>query len=75
MPNCVYGFEIYSVKVQTMRTIVRIFVAFSEKLNFTDLSMNQIAMNNLFVTKASQPSFSGNLFCFLDLMYQSVKHI
>ena len=29
-----YGFEIYLVNVKTMRTIVQIFVAFSEKLNF-----------------------------------------
>ena len=30
-----YGFEIYLVNVKTMRTITQIFVAFSEKLNFT----------------------------------------
>ena len=29
-----YGFEIYLVNVKTMRVIVQIFVAFSEKLNF-----------------------------------------
>ena len=32
--NRPYGFEIYLVNVKTMRTIVQIFVAFSEKLNF-----------------------------------------
>ena len=35
--NRPYGFEIYLVNVKTMRTIVQIFVAFSEKLNFTYL--------------------------------------
>ena len=30
-------FEIYLVNVKTMRTIAQIFVAFSEKLNFTGL--------------------------------------
>ena len=29
------GFDIYIVNVKTMRNIVQIFVAFSEKLNFT----------------------------------------
>ena len=33
MRNCLYGFEIYLVNVKTIRTIVQIFVAFSEKLN------------------------------------------
>ena len=32
--NCPYGFEIYLVNVKTIRTIVQIFVAFSEKVNF-----------------------------------------
>ena len=32
--NRPYGFEIYLVNVETMRTIAQIFVAFSEKLNF-----------------------------------------
>ena len=35
MPNRPYGFEIYLVNVKTMRMIAQIFVAFSEKLNFT----------------------------------------
>ena len=29
-----YGFEIYTVNVKTIRQIAKIFVAFSEKLNF-----------------------------------------
>ena len=33
--NRPYGFEIYLVNVKTLRTIAQIFVAFSEKLNFT----------------------------------------
>ena len=33
--NCPYGFKIYLVNVKTMRMIAQIFVAFSEKLNFT----------------------------------------
>ena len=33
--NRPYGFEIYIVNVKTIRTIAHIFVAFSEKLNFT----------------------------------------
>ena len=32
--NFLYGFEIYIVKVKTLRTIAQTFVAFSEKLNF-----------------------------------------
>ena len=32
--NRPYGFDIYFKNVKTMRTIVQIFVAFSEKLNF-----------------------------------------
>ena len=32
--NRPYGFEIYLVFVNTIRTIAHIFVAFSEKLNF-----------------------------------------
>ena len=35
MRNRPYGFEIYLVNVKTIRTIAQIFVAFSEKLNFT----------------------------------------
>ena len=35
--NRPYGFEIYLVKLKTMRMIAQIFVAFSEKLNFTPL--------------------------------------
>ena len=34
MRNRPYGFEIYLLNVKTMRTIVQIFVAFSENLNF-----------------------------------------
>ena len=37
MCNCSYGFEIYLVNIKTRRTIVQIFVAFSEKLNFNDM--------------------------------------
>ena len=33
--NLPFGFEIYLENVKTMRKIVQIFVAFSEKLNFT----------------------------------------
>ena len=33
--NRPYGFEIYLVNNKTIRTIAQIFVAFSEKLNFT----------------------------------------
>ena len=33
--NCPHVFDIYSVNVKTIRTIVQIFVAFSEKLNFS----------------------------------------
>ena len=36
MRNLPYGFDIYLVSVKTMRKIVQIFVAFSEKLNFTN---------------------------------------
>ena len=39
--NRPYGFEIYLVKVKTIRTIAHIFVAFSEKLN--------LKVNNQFV--------------------------
>ena len=35
MRNRPYGFEIYLVNVKTIRMIAQIFVAFSEKLNFT----------------------------------------
>ena len=35
MSNRPYGFEICLVNVKTMRMIVQIFVAFSEKLNFS----------------------------------------
>ena len=35
MQNLPYGFDIYLVNVKTMRQIVQISVAFSEKLNFT----------------------------------------
>ena len=35
--NLPHGLDIYLVNVQTMRTIAQIFVAFSEKLNFTIL--------------------------------------
>ena len=37
MRNRPYGFEIYLVNVKTLRTIAQIFVAFSEKLNFTNV--------------------------------------
>ena len=33
--NLPHGFDIYLVNVQTMEKIAQIFVAFSEKLNFT----------------------------------------
>ena len=32
--NSLYGFEIYLVNIKTIRKILQIFVAFSEKLNF-----------------------------------------
>ena len=35
MHNLPPGFDIYLVNVKTMRKIAQIFVAFSEKLNFT----------------------------------------
>ena len=35
MPNLPYGFDVYKVKIKTTRQIGQIFVAFSEKLNFT----------------------------------------
>ena len=37
MHNRPYGFDVYKVNIKTIRTIVHIFVAFSEKLNFTEL--------------------------------------
>ena len=37
MRNRPHGFDIYLVNVKTIRTIAHIFVAFSEKLNFTDI--------------------------------------
>ena len=40
MRNRLYGFEIYLVNVKTIRTIVQIFVAFSEKLNFNMFEQN-----------------------------------
>ena len=46
MRNRPYGFEIYLVNVKTMIMIVQIFVAFSEKLNFTDLLSNDSKMLN-----------------------------
>ena len=36
MRNCPDDFDVYLVNVKTIRTIVHIFVAFSEKLNFND---------------------------------------
>ena len=33
--NLPHGFDIYLVNIKTMRKIVQIFIAFSEKLNFT----------------------------------------
>ena len=33
--NLPHGFDIYLVNIKTMRKIAQIFVAFSEKLNFT----------------------------------------
>ena len=35
--NRPYGFDIYYVNVKALRTIAQIFVAFSKKLNFTQL--------------------------------------
>ena len=37
MCNLPYGFDIYLVNVKTMRKIAQIFVAFSEKLNFSKI--------------------------------------
>ena len=34
LQNLPHGLDIYLVNIQTMRKIVQIFVAFSEKLNF-----------------------------------------
>ena len=48
MHNRPYGFEIYLVNVKTIRTIAQIFVAFSEKLNFT-ASTAQIAQREEFM--------------------------
>ena len=44
MGNVPYGFDIYLVNVKTIRQIVQIFVAFSQKLNFntTHLSQNHV---------------------------------
>ena len=39
--NRPYGFEIYLVNDKTMRTIAQIFVAFSEKLNFSAALQNR----------------------------------
>ena len=39
MCNLPHGFDIYLVNVKTMRKIVQIFVAFSEKLNFTRIQI------------------------------------
>ena len=40
MRNRPYGFEIYLVNIKTIRTIAHIFVAFSEKLNFSNKSVS-----------------------------------
>ena len=40
MRNLPHGFDIYLVNVKTMRKIVQIFVAFSEKLKFTCKNLN-----------------------------------
>ena len=44
MRNRPYGFEIYLVNVKTIRTIMQIFVAFSEKLNFTGTKMRGLGV-------------------------------
>ena len=41
MRNLPYGFDIYLEDIKTMRTIVQIFGAFSEKLNFKEESVNE----------------------------------
>ena len=47
-----HGFDIYLVNVKTMRKIVQIFVAFSEKLNFkvpevpVEVFLNRIVKNH-----------------------------
>ena len=41
MRNLPHGFDIYLVNVKSMRQIAQIFVAFSEKLNFT---INQVGV-------------------------------
>ena len=59
-----YGFDIYLVNVKTIRQIVQIFVAFSEKLNFKkynatlqrrwphcdQLRLHYTVYNNMFLT-------------------------
>ena len=45
--NRPYGFKIYLVNVQTMRTIAQIFVAFSEKLNFKFVEKKNLNKNYL----------------------------
>ena len=54
--NLPYGFEICWVKVKTMRTIAQIFVAFSEKLNFTTKGARQsyVMLNLTFFAKRNK---------------------
>ena len=45
--NRPYGFEIYLVNAKTIRTIVQIFVAFSEKLNFINFSVDPLFIDKI----------------------------
>ena len=46
MRNLPHGFDIYLVNVKTIRQIAQIFVAFSEKLNFTIILSLEICRGN-----------------------------
>ena len=48
MRNLPHGFDIYLVNVKTMRKIAQIFVAFSEKLNFSCLSSTCFFLCDIF---------------------------
>ena len=62
MRNRLYGFEIYLVKVETIRTISHIFVTFLEKLNFNN-KIYSIFAHNLLIKGCEIPAWHADGYC------------
>ena len=68
MRNLPHGFDICLVNVKTMRKIVQIFVAFSEKLNFKQMAKMRPPVSTVVDRPPLRSTYYNNMYIVVVLM-------